>query len=602
MKKIKIFYTLIVLLNVLQLLTAQTIPVDGYSYLENQTIHNDIQILFKRVAPSIIYDTAFSDNSGYFNHEITQGIYNIYYSKEGYLSDSLISKPLYSATTLPDITLEEVGLNGLLSGTLNQGIYKVGGNIEVATGDTLYIEPGVKLMFVDNTDFIVNGLLIASGNLTDSIYFTSYSDSAWNGIRINENANDATTISFAVIEKSNDKGIELYNTNPTLVNLTIRNNDAYPSNNQYYGLGGGIYIFHSNPILKEIVFDNNYAFFGSAIHSKQGSFSVENCIIKNHHSFTGASVVVEEDSFVEIINSIIFNSTKWNVTLASPTAIRSFDSKVIVRNSIIHNNQFGGIIGFNSNIKIINSLIHNNNGYDKSNKTYWGSGIVIENGEANLINSIFTNHAYYGIINSNNPPITINNCCFWNNDESFMSSPVNYIGTIVTVNLNGDSCDAYKNIFIDPQFTDTTNYDFTLIEESPCIEAGLNDSIYFNTDVLGNIRIFDGNNDNDTIVDIGPYEFGAPLFTNSTDFQKLNQEFSCKIYPNPSTGLLNIRLDEQVENFVEIYNSTGTLIYKDCSIENRNIMNINLLNQPKGLYILKLINKEIIHSHLIIIQ
>ncbi len=40
------------------------------------------------------------------------------------------------------------------------------------------------------------------------------------------------------------------------------------------------------------------------------------------------------------------------------------------------------------------------------------------------------------------------------------------------VNANGDSCDIYYNITLDPEWTDPDNGDYTLQETSPCIDAG----------------------------------------------------------------------------------------------------------------------------------
>jgi hypothetical protein len=46
------------------------------------------------------------------------------------------------------------------------------------------------------------------------------------------------------------------------------------------------------------------------------------------------------------------------------------------------------------------------------------------------------------------------------------------IGLLIIANDNGDSCDTYFNIFLDPMFEDPAASDFRLQPNSPCIDAG----------------------------------------------------------------------------------------------------------------------------------
>ena len=45
-------------------------------------------------------------------------------------------------------------------------------------------------------------------------------------------------------------------------------------------------------------------------------------------------------------------------------------------------------------------------------------------------------------------------------------------GILVATNANGDSCDSYNNIFLNPMFVDPSNGDYNLRCYSPCIDAG----------------------------------------------------------------------------------------------------------------------------------
>ncbi len=64
----------------------------------------------------------------------------------------------------------------------------------------------------------------------------------------------------------------------------------------------------------------------------------------------------------------------------------------------------------------------------------------------------------------------------------------------------------------DPMFADTLNGDYSLAEGSPCIDAGMPDGNYPPTDILGNVRVWDGDGDGTATIDIGAFEYGAPFW------------------------------------------------------------------------------------------
>jgi PKD repeat protein len=56
------------------------------------------------------------------------------------------------------------------------------------------------------------------------------------------------------------------------------------------------------------------------------------------------------------------------------------------------------------------------------------------------------------------------------------------IGVLITENANGDSCDTYFNIMLDPQFVDEGAGNYNLLATSPCIDAGDPNPVYFDLD------------------------------------------------------------------------------------------------------------------------
>jgi len=604
-------FLLLILMSATNSLFGQTVNVDGFVYLENQVSHDNVQIVFKRIVPSTLSDTAYTNSSGYFTKTIEQGTYTVYYSKPGFITDSIVGEALYSNITLQSDTLAEAGLCGLLSGVISAGTYKVGCDIEVASGDTLILEPGVKLMFEYMVEFTINGLLLASGTEADSIYFTKYAGDTrtWKGVKINDASNDNTIISYARIEYSHDKGIEVYNASPQLLHLVLENNTgAYYNDQNSDDAGAGIYLDNSSPTLKNIVFKNNYARAGSCIKARSSVFEIIDCEFINNDSFLSAAIGLWYYSVVEITNSIIRNNTRTFIPMeGGASGVRVDMSTLVVRNSIVANNQHAGIEGFDAKIKSINTLYTNNNGFDVNLWIAIGEGIKVEDSELNVINSIFTNHESYGIGNYPTNTVKVNRSCFWNNKTAFMFAPSDFIGDIVTVNMNGDSCDAYLNIFEDPLLNDTSTMDFTLNMSSPCIDAGINDSIDFSSDLIGNMRIFDGKNDNDTIVDMGPYEFGSipvpePEPEDPTGLFEKTAYNDVEMYPNPSNGKFTLVNGQSVIDRIEIYNLLGEKNHEAINVNQHTIHEVDISGFPRGLYFVKIYSGANAYTMKMIVQ
>lgn len=63
------------------------------------------------------------------------------------------------------------------------------------------------------------------------------------------------------------------------------------------------------------------------------------------------------------------------------------------------------------------------------------------------------------------------------------------------------------------------------------------------------------------------------------------------VYPNPTTGFINIQKGQQIQNAkIEIYDLNGKLIIRQ--VLSSDISKINLKNNPKGTYIYKIMNKN----------
>jgi len=460
--RLSIFVSLMLLFNIV---TSQTVNVNGYAFLEFQQLHNNIKVKFERIAPTYLTDSTFTDNTGYYNIDIGEGIYNISYSKTDYLDLQIPDIPIYENNTLPDQTIETLGLNGELSGQLPAGIYKVGGDITVPENQALIIEPGTELKFNQDIKFEVFGTLKAKGTIEDSIKFTHYNEASfWKGIDFKENSSDESIIKYAIVEYSDDRGISVFKCNPRIEKSLIQFNYHTSSTGgqaEEFGGGAGICLKYSNTTVKNVIVANNGGVtLGCGIYCSDGN--------------------------PKISNSIIFNNKNPNLYNVRPGGgIQcAYSANLIIENSVIcgNENSIGGGIYISGtspyipNVTIVNCIISDNK------CTEYGGGIYFMGVEASVQSSMF-----------------------WNNEGGNLHCDDQWLGVNVTTNNNLDSCDAYGNLISDPQFTNSSIGDFTLSSESPCIDAGNNSYVTSVIDFVNNYRIWDGNNDNGFSMPAGIY-------------------------------------------------------------------------------------------------
>ena len=85
--------------------------------------------------------------------------------------------------------------------------------------------------------------------------------------------------------------------------------------------------------------------------------------------------------------------------------------------------------------------------------------------------------------------------------------------------------------------------------------------------------------------------------------ESMSAENDIEIFPNPSTGLINIHTStkNEEEQFVEVYNLLGAKIHVSEKSKLSNYT-LNLSNQPKGVYVVKIYRGEKCMTRKIIVQ
>jgi len=619
---------------------ASALEVDGYCFLENQSIHQGTRITFTQVYPGIGIDTIFTDSTGHYQLELTAGVYNIYYHHYGYTDIERTNQFIVANTTLPNITLmeREYLLSGELSGVLDSASWLVTGNISVQAGDSLIILPGTSLLFNGNYLFNIYGELQAIGAENDSIIFMPAPQvSSWYGIYFQQTSSDNSRLDYCVITgiRSYYYGdISISGANPTISHCNIRNNlgnefgsygaiacvsGACPiirycsiSNNSCPGI-----ICYSNPIIENCTITRdstiNY-WFGGGINCMGSSQPIiRNCIIsENYTERQGGGIYCTDSTTASIIDCYINENTAWHggggiycegysspiiercVIDGNTTGYAGFGAGIfctggignpiirnctITRNSIFYEGWGAGICSYYSRVIIENCTICQNSPGSQGQ----GGGIFCNDGLENtptIINTIVANNFRGGVYFHNQSTASITYGDFFDNEiGDFRGEVPPGLGVIDTVNTNGDPCDMYHNIFKNPLFVDPASGDYHLMAESPCIDAG---------DPTSPL------DPDSTIADIGAFYYDQSTGIDLWSHVKSPVAFGLlQNYPNPfnANTVLSYHLPNTDHVAITIWNILGrkeVILFEGVQAAGQYRIIWNASDYPSGIYFAQL--------------
>ena len=252
--------------------------------------------------------------------------------------------------------------------------------------------------------------------------------------------------------------------NPKITNCTFSGNSAT-------GAGGAIYCCgDDSPSITNCTFSGNNANNGGAIGcASHGNPSITNCAFSGN-SASGGGAVYCDLSEPSITNCTFIGNSADNGgaidcnNFAGPTLTNC----TLSGNSASH---FGGAIYCTSGVPTLSNCI------------LWGNTASSDGNEI--------------YISDTGSFCALNYCCVDKTGYGFES------GVPTTTIDDSNNC-----IFVDPQFVDPANGDYHLKDTSPCIDAGNNRLVpsSVDTELDGEQRIVDGDNDGTATVDIGAYE------------------------------------------------------------------------------------------------
>ena len=402
--------------------------------------------------------------------------------------------------------------------------YLIDGEITIPTDSTLTIQPGVDIIFQGQYGLTIHGYLYALGSINDSIMFTSADTiQGWKFLYF-ENSPDSSILMYCTVRHAYSVFGAIYcrSSNPIISNSIIT-----------YDSTQGILCFSASPSIRFCIITNNRGYGSWGILCVYSSRPIiSDCTISYNGGHLGGGIYSGTNSNPTIRNCTVSNNDGPGIDLAGYTA--TVDHCLITNNS----GELGGGIITNggNNITISFCTISANSG-----DGIWGGWSF----NATLTNSIITDNLGAGVRFYVPENFIINYCDISGNDSGSFSGLIpDSLGEIVTTNANGDSCDAFFNIFLNPQFVDTLAGDYHLQSTSPCIDAGNPTSPH---------------DPDSTIADLGAFCFNQ---LNVPDRNRLTLPSAFQLhqnYPNPfnSSTSISISLPIHCKPELNIYDITG---------------------------------------------
>jgi predicted outer membrane repeat protein len=370
--------------------------------------------------------------------------------------------------------------------------------------------------------------------------------------------------------------IDLYTESFSLKRLTLRNglNDAnYPD---YFG--GAIFCSAPRLNLEEVTIDSCRSYHGGAIFADSTDIYLADVSLLNNNSegYGGALYTSDCECIYKNVEFLGNYSTHggggWfgtgttlcraentvfgnNISDANGGAVYLYTGEGALSSLAMENNQArrgGAIAIYGSTFDLQNVVLSGNEAITE------GGAIYSNNSKINLNLATFSGNTSpkgTNISANSTLPVVISNSIMPDdplNKINLKKSELNVSYSDIT---GGDAAITLEgtnnlvswldgNIDTDPLFEGSGDFPLALSSSSPCIDAGNPDTTGMDLpmwDIIGNYRLWDGDNDGDTILDMGAYEFGS-VGVGVDEPAVGGQRSAVSVYPNPTQGIVDFRL------------------------------------------------------------
>lgn len=374
--------------------------------------------------------------------------------------------------------------------TTAKGPYIITNDITIPNGKTLKIEPGVWLKIMDGHTIDVQGQLLAVGDESNKgeIVFTAVnSNIGWGGLRFDNTSksNDSSMFKYCIFENGNASGQEPYNSGGA---IAAKNYGKIVIDNC---------LFQNNTALKSGI---TYPPSGGAVALWGSSPKITNSVFVNNKAAYGGGIMLYNGSNALISNCLFYDNE--SVSYGGAIEIHSNCKPVLLNNTITENrSEYGGGIDvcFNSMPTIINTIITGNSAKQ------WRQ-ISITSGNCKVSTT-------------------------YSDIEKGLSDigPYPYQGLYL------------HNISANPLFLNTSAKNFTLTQNSPCVNTGTT-------------AIVDPNG---STSDMGAFYFAAPASPAARIATEITyNSFVANWLPafDAQSYRLYVAYDEEFKDYVEGYN------------------------------------------------
>jgi hypothetical protein len=272
----------------------------------------------------------------------------------------------------------------------------------------------------------------------------------------------------------------------------------------------------------------------------------------------------------------LLNDTSYRKTYVYGNILIEYDDSG--NNQIVH---YGGDSG--DTTKYRNGTLYFYNNTVISYRAGWTTLFRLSNDGENV--ECF-NNIIYTPLSSNGLALLLDNGGIVNVNNNFLSQ--GWVNSHTTTDANISENNNIEDT--DPLFKDTTNFNFELSENSPCINAGRNPD-----DVVPSIYypLFEYSPDSSfqkrtitVAIDIGAYEYKIP----TSVYDNFNYNNEIIISPNPASDNISISFSnsEFTNASISIFNSLGIVLkrFDEKEVSGRSSMNVSLEDFSPGVYFL----------------